>query len=59
MGQSIMNHFASHHVDQNNPTAVCQSLADFLEDQATVLRLCAPHDGQHPTATGIPPTATP
>ena len=32
MGRAIMNHFASHGTDHNNPSAVYESLCTFLDD---------------------------
>ena len=41
MGRAIMNHFASHNTDHNDPNSVQSSLCNFLEDHATVQRLCS------------------
>ena len=40
MGQALMNHFAAHHIDQANPTEVQHAILAFLNDHATVKRLC-------------------
>ena len=57
VGQSLMHHFASHGVDQNDPNAVRESIAAFLEDQASIRRLCAPHAQRDaPPPPPLPPT---
>ena len=53
VGQALINHFACHGVDRNDPAAVRDAIAVFLEDQATVQRLC--HGGT-PKAPAAPPT---
>ena len=41
IGRALYNHFGSHAIDTNDPDAVQRSICNFLEDQATVTRLCA------------------
>ena len=41
VGRALYNHFGSHAVDTNDPDAVQRSICNFLEDQATVTRLCS------------------
>ena len=53
VGTTLMHHFASHHVNENDPAAVRDAIMDFLEEQAAVRRLCVP---PQPAA---PPTTTP
>ena len=50
VGTTLMHHFASHSVDQNDPTQVRDSITAFLEDQAAVKRLCQPLHAQPHTA---------
>ena len=51
VGTTLMHHFASHHVNQNDPAAVRDAIMDFLEEQAAVRRLCVPPQPAAPPAT--------
>ena len=51
VGTTLMHHFASHGVDQNDPAAVRDAIMDFLEEQAAVRRLCAPQQPAPSTTT--------
>ena len=53
MGRAIMNHFASHNTDHNDPDAVHGSLCVFLDDHATVRRLCSAN--MQPVEPSLPP----
>ena len=56
VGTTLMHHFASHHVNQNDPAAVRDAIMDFLEEQAAVRRLCVP---QHPAPSSAPTPTLP
>ena len=56
VGTHLMHHFASHHVDQNDPASVRDSIVAFLEDQAAVNRLC---QSVHAQPTPVPAPTLP
>jgi hypothetical protein len=53
VGHALMQHFKSHHTNQNDPASVRESICAFLEEQAAVQRLCNPEGP--PTPSTIPP----
>ena len=46
-----MHHLTTHNIDQKIPSAVRDSIMDFLEEQATVLRMCKPKPTPRATPT--------
>ena len=60
IGQSLMHHFSSRSINQDDPGAVRESIYEFLEEQASVQRMCKKKTARPPVPTlpdvnGLPP----
>ena len=54
VGITLMHHFASHGVDQNDPAQVRESIIAYLEENAAVQRLCQVPIQVQPASAPLP-----